>query len=88
VRCDKVEDMLDTQTGTTQASTQPTTQPQHKYAQLGRDAGLSRTQVFRVLKGDRQPSWTAACRMADALGISMDALRAMLANCKDQAPTI
>jgi DNA-binding phage protein len=41
-------------------------------------AKVSRSQVYRLLDGEGGMSFSTACRMADALGISVDELRELL----------
>lgn len=45
---------------------------------LAEQSGLGRTQVWRILKGYRQPSWEAACKLADAMGLTLDEFRSQL----------
>lgn len=44
----------------------------YRLAQL---TGLSESQVGRYVRGERQPSWAAVCRIADALKVSTETLR-------------
>ena len=44
--------------------------------QLSERAGLHWVTVARLESGARSPSFRAACDLADALGVSLDALRA------------
>ena len=48
------------------------------FAELGRRTGMSRFQISRIMAGERSPSWDAACRLADAMGMTMDQLRDLL----------
>ena len=45
------------------------------YYQLAKTAGLDESQVGRILAGQRQPTWDTACKIADALDVSLDTLR-------------
>lgn len=42
---------------------------------LARQAGVSRETLYRVRKGLGQPTWDTACRVADALGVSVESFR-------------
>lgn len=56
------------------------------YRLLGDKAGLSSNAVYRIFGNQsRRPNWDTACRIADALGISLDELRGMLERGRRQA---
>ena len=40
--------------------------------------GLSQSHLSRVLRGERMPSWEAACVLADYAGGTLDALRTFI----------
>jgi transcriptional regulator with XRE-family HTH domain len=42
--------------------------------QLAKDAGLAAIQIHRI-EGGQVPSWSTACRIADALGVDIGAFR-------------
>lgn len=42
---------------------------------LSQEAGLDVSQVSRIERGLRAPSWATVCRLADALGVTVDAFR-------------
>lgn len=46
-------------------------------SELGQRCGLSQYSVWSYESGRREPSYAAACRLADALGCSLDAFRAV-----------
>lgn len=51
----------------------------HDYSQeeLGRRAGLHRTNVTLIESGEVNPSWDTVCDLADALGVTIAELAAM-----------
>lgn len=44
-------------------------------AALGERAGMSYQNVARLERGDRDPTWPTLIRLADALGVGLDAFR-------------
>lgn len=42
---------------------------------LGELAGMGYQEIARIERGEREPTWTTALRLADALGVSLDELR-------------
>ena len=44
-------------------------------AELAERAGLARAAVYHYESGIREPAWDPLCRLADALGVSLDAFR-------------
>jgi len=42
---------------------------------LAQKLGITQQGILRLEKGIRQPSFALACKLADALGISLDQLR-------------
>jgi transcriptional regulator with XRE-family HTH domain len=45
-------------------------------AQLAERAGIHRTYLYAILRGEKKPGWDVICKLADALGCSLDAFRA------------
>jgi transcriptional regulator with XRE-family HTH domain len=45
------------------------------WGELARRAGLSRDGVRRLARGEREPTFVNACRLADALGVPVGDLR-------------
>lgn len=45
-------------------------------AQLGEKAGMGYQEIARIERGEREPTWSTALKLADALGVPLDDLRA------------
>lgn len=44
-------------------------------SQLGDRAGMGYQEVARIERGEREPTWSTALKLADALGVALDDLR-------------
>jgi gp16 family phage-associated protein len=44
-------------------------------ADLAEKAGLYRDTIYKLLAGEREPSFDTACKLADALGLKLEAFR-------------
>lgn len=42
---------------------------------LAEKAGINRVQIALIESGAREPRWTMACSLAEALGVSLDEFR-------------
>ena len=56
--------------------------PPPTLSQIAKRTGLSQSHLSRILRGERIPSWEAACSLADYVEGSLDDLRAFIEDSK------